>query len=144
MAVKEICVWKALILVLFIFAVGGQRSGPSFMVTFPAVIESGSNAKLCASLLKPNESLAMTVFLLDDQNRTTQLVQQRSSTEFHRCFTFQAPQVDGESVQKLKVVVQGSNFKMTEERKVMFRRYLPLTFIQTDKPIYNPGQTGEL
>ncbi|XP_067219842.1 alpha-2-macroglobulin-like protein 1 [Chanodichthys erythropterus] len=141
MAVKEICVGKVLILVLFIFAVGGQRSGPSFLVTFPAVIESGSNAKLCASLLKPNESLAMTVSLLDDQNRTTQLVQQRSSTEFHRCFTFQAPRVDGESVQKLKVVVQGSNFKMTEERKVMFRRYLPLTFIQTDKPIYNPGQT---
>ncbi|KTF78514.1 hypothetical protein cypCar_00037440, partial [Cyprinus carpio] len=31
---------------------------------------------------------------------------------------------------------------MTEERKVMFRRYHPLTFIQTDKPIYIPGQTG--
>ncbi|CAM4713487.1 unnamed protein product [Leuciscus chuanchicus] len=30
---------------------------------------------------------------------------------------------------------------MTEERKVMFRSYLPLTFIQTDKPLYNPGQT---
>jgi len=49
-----------------------------------------------------------------------------------------------ESVQTLKVEVQGRTFKMTEERKVMFRSYLPLTFIQTDKPIYNSGQTGEL
>ncbi|RXN08318.1 alpha-2-macroglobulin-like isoform X2 [Labeo rohita] len=83
----------------------------------------------------------MTVSLLDDKDVTTQLVQQRSRMEFHQCFNFQAPQVDAESVQKLQVVVKGRSFKMTEERKVMFRRYVPLTFIQTDKPIYNPGQT---
>ncbi|KTF99972.1 hypothetical protein cypCar_00019544 [Cyprinus carpio] len=132
----EICVWKGLILALFFFAVDGhklrpiavdrprlepfavdgQRSGPWFLVTFPAVIESGSDAKLCAILLKPNETLTMTVSLLDDKNNV-------------------------ESVWKLNVVVKGKCFKMTEERKVMFRPYLPLTFIQTDKPIYNPGQT---
>ncbi|ROL50597.1 Alpha-2-macroglobulin [Anabarilius grahami] len=110
------------------------------MVTFPAVIESGSEAKLCVTLLKPQESLTLTVSLLDDKNRTTRLVQQVSSTPFHRSFSFQAPRVDGESVQKMKVEVQGRVFRVTEERKVMFRRYLPLTFIQTDKPIYNPGQ----
>ncbi|ROL50863.1 Alpha-2-macroglobulin-like protein 1 [Anabarilius grahami] len=111
-----------------------------FMVTFPAVIESGSEAKLCVTLLKPQESLTLTVSLLDDKNRTTKLVQQVSSTPFHRSFSFQAPRVDGESVQKMKVEVQGRVFRVTDERKVMFRRYLPLTFIQTDKPIYNPGQ----
>uniref|UniRef100_A0A8C1TZQ2 Alpha-2-macroglobulin-like n=1 Tax=Cyprinus carpio TaxID=7962 RepID=A0A8C1TZQ2_CYPCA len=158
----EICVWKGLILALFFFAVDGhklrpiavdrprlepfavdgQRSGPWFLVTFPAVIESGSDAKLCAILLKPNETLTMTVSLLDDKNRTTHLVQQRSaSAAIYRCFRFQAPCVDVESVWKLNVVVKGKCFKMTEERKVMFRPYLPLTFIQTDKPIYNPGQT---
>ncbi|KAK7175525.1 hypothetical protein R3I93_002441 [Phoxinus phoxinus] len=111
------------------------------MVTFPAVIETGSDAKLCASLLKPQESLTMTVSLLDEENGMTQLMQQVSSKPFHRCFCFQAPRVDKESVQTLKVEVQGMVFRATEERKVMFRRYLPLTFIQTDKPIYNPGQT---
>ncbi|XP_026110622.1 alpha-2-macroglobulin-like [Carassius auratus] len=137
---NQFCVWKGLILVLFLFAVDGQRSGPSFLVMFSAVIESGSNAKLCASLLKPNESLAMTIFLVDDQNQTTPLAQQSSSDAFHRCFSFKAPKVDGELVQKVRVVLQGRFFKMTEERKVLFRSYLPLTFIQTDKPIYNPGQ----
>ncbi len=58
-------------------------------------------------------------------------------------FSLQAPQVDGELVQSLRVILQGRFFKMTEERKVMFRSYLPLTLIQTDKPIYNPGQIGE-
>ncbi|CAM4547116.1 unnamed protein product [Leuciscus chuanchicus] len=71
----------------------------------------------------------------------TQLVKHVSSVPFHRCFCFQAPRVDGESVQKLKVEVQGKDFRATDESKIMFRRYLSLTFIQTDKPIYNPGQT---
>ncbi|XP_039543582.1 pregnancy zone protein-like [Pimephales promelas] len=139
MAVREIFVWRGLILALFLFAVDGQKR-PLFMVTFPAVIESGSDAKLCASLLKPQGRLTMTVSLLDDK-RTTRLVQQVSSKPFHRCFSFQAPRVDGESVQMLKVEVQGNVFRASDERKVMFKRYLPLTFIQTDKPIYNPGQT---
>uniref|UniRef100_A0A8C2B9P8 Uncharacterized protein n=1 Tax=Cyprinus carpio TaxID=7962 RepID=A0A8C2B9P8_CYPCA len=41
----------------------------------------------------------------------------------------------------MKVELQGESFKITEERKVMFKHYHPLTFIQTDKPIYIPGQT---
>lgn len=56
----------------------------------------------------------------------------------------QAPRVDGDSVQRIRVEVRGRLFKLVEERKVMFRSYYPLTFIQTDKPIYTPGQTGEL
>uniref|UniRef100_A0A671NMC7 Alpha-2-macroglobulin-like n=1 Tax=Sinocyclocheilus anshuiensis TaxID=1608454 RepID=A0A671NMC7_9TELE len=111
-----------------------------FMVTFPAVIESGSEAKLCASLLKPNESLAMNIYLVHG-DQSTLLLQEKAEEEFHRCFNFNAPLVEAESVQRMKVELHGESFKMTEERKVMFKSYNPLTFIQTDKPIYNPGQT---
>uniref|UniRef100_A0A8B9KCF3 Alpha-2-macroglobulin bait region domain-containing protein n=1 Tax=Astyanax mexicanus TaxID=7994 RepID=A0A8B9KCF3_ASTMX len=110
-----------------------------FMVTFPAVIESGSEAKLCVSLLKPNETLQLTVYLLHKkQNRT--LLQERVEEEFHRCSQFKAPKIKGQSVQEIRVEVKGENFLMTETRKVVFKSYKPLTFIQTDKPIYNPGQ----
>uniref|UniRef100_A0A8C2Q753 Alpha-2-macroglobulin-like n=1 Tax=Cyprinus carpio TaxID=7962 RepID=A0A8C2Q753_CYPCA len=110
------------------------------MVTFPAVIESGSEAKLCASLLKPNESLVMNIYLVHG-DQSTLLLQEKAEEEFHRCFNFKAPLVEAESVQTMKVELQGESFKMTEERKVIFRSYHPLTFIQTDKPIYIPGQT---
>uniref|UniRef100_A0A8B9KQV6 Prolactin-induced protein n=1 Tax=Astyanax mexicanus TaxID=7994 RepID=A0A8B9KQV6_ASTMX len=111
-----------------------------FMVTFPAVIESGSEAKLCVSLLKLNEALQLTVYLLhNNQNRT--LLQERVAEEFHRCSQFKAPRVEAQSVQQIRVEVKGEHFLMAETRKVMFKSYNPLTFIQTDKPIYNPGQT---
>ncbi|KAL7848749.1 hypothetical protein SRHO_G00203720 [Serrasalmus rhombeus] len=58
-----------------------------FMVTFPAVIESGSEATLCTSLLKPNETLQLTVYLVhDNQNRT--LLQETVEEDFHHCSKF--------------------------------------------------------
>ncbi len=59
----------------------------SFMVTFPAVIESGSEAKLCASLLKPNESLVMDIYVVHG-DQSTLLLQEKAEEEFHRCFNF--------------------------------------------------------
>ncbi|XP_065137347.1 alpha-2-macroglobulin-like [Paramisgurnus dabryanus] len=139
MGVKRIF-WIELVLTFVLCCVNGQTLGPRFLVTFPAVIQSGSESKLCASLLNPRESLVMNVQVVDG-NQSTLLLQSRSSEEFHRCFNFQAPRVEKDSVQKIKVEVRGRSFQVTEERKVMFRPYYPLTFIQADKPIYTPGQT---
>ncbi|KAF4086027.1 hypothetical protein AMELA_G00101410 [Ameiurus melas] len=141
MVVRQVNIRIRLLLAFFLFlSVYGQTSGPYFMVTFPAVIESGSNAKLCVSLLKPNETLQMNIYLVhNNQNRS--LLQETVEKEIHHCSHFEAPQVVGESVQEIKVEVSGESFKMTEKRKVMFKSYNTLVFIQTDKPIYNPGQT---
>uniref|UniRef100_A0A8C7TQ39 Alpha-2-macroglobulin-like n=1 Tax=Oncorhynchus mykiss TaxID=8022 RepID=A0A8C7TQ39_ONCMY len=112
-----------------------------YMVAIPAVIQAGSEAKLCASLLQPNETLVMTISLIVDEQSKI-LLQESSDQEFHRCFQFQAPQVESDQVQNFKVEVRGETFLSTEERKVMIKPYSPMTFIQTNKPIYNPGQTG--
>ncbi|CAB1347764.1 unnamed protein product, partial [Coregonus sp. 'balchen'] len=101
-----------------------------YMVATPAVIQAGSEAKLCASLLQPNETLVMTISLIaNGQNKT--LLQESSDQEFHRCFQFQVSPALGD--------IQNHSNKM--ERKVMIKPYSPMTFVQTDKPIYNPGHT---
>uniref|UniRef100_A0AAR2IQN5 Alpha-2-macroglobulin domain-containing protein n=1 Tax=Pygocentrus nattereri TaxID=42514 RepID=A0AAR2IQN5_PYGNA len=105
-----------------------------FMVTFPAVIESGSEATLCTSLLKPNEILQMTIYLVHDNHNRT-LLQETVEEEFHRCSQFKV------SFFFYFILLLLLFFEMTKKRKVMFKSYNPLTFIQTDKPIYNPGQT---
>ncbi|XP_051551628.1 alpha-2-macroglobulin-like protein 1 [Myxocyprinus asiaticus] len=139
MAVKEICVWKWLILGLF-FCVNGATAGPFFIVTFPVVIESGSQPKLCVSLYKPNETLSMRIYLVNEDLNTV-LFEIKTKIGFHHCLNFQAPLVVGESVQKIKTIIQGRSFNVAEERKVLLKSFGNLTFIQTDKPIYNPGQT---
>lgn len=54
----------------------------------------------------------------------------------------QVPLVQKNVVQNLEVEVQGDTFYSKEVRKVMIKIYQPMTFVQTDKPIYLPGQTG--
>lgn len=44
----------------------------------------------------------------------------------------------------LEVEVRGDTFHSKESRKVLVKRFKPASFIQTDKPIYIPGQTGKL
>ncbi|KAG7282540.1 hypothetical protein CRUP_001115, partial [Coryphaenoides rupestris] len=108
---------------------GQAAAGPHYMVTIPAVLEAGAESRLCASLLSPNESLHMTVTLKSKEENIT-LFQQTSDV----------PKVLY-SVRELEVIVQGQEFVMKEVRKVLIQSYTPQTFIQTDKPIYLPGQT---
>nr|XP_055052353.1 alpha-2-macroglobulin-like [Misgurnus anguillicaudatus] len=113
-------------------------SKPVFMVTFPAVIKSGSQAKLCVSIMKLTESVLLTIDLVhENQNKT--LLQVETMNELHRCHDFQAPMLD--SVQEVKVMAQGKNTLVTETRKIKFTSVRPLTIIGMDKRIYNPGQT---
>uniref|UniRef100_A0A4W5JX13 Uncharacterized protein n=1 Tax=Hucho hucho TaxID=62062 RepID=A0A4W5JX13_9TELE len=77
------------------FSVAGCVLCRVYMVAIPAVIQAGSEAKLCASLLQPNETLVMTISLMaDGQNK--RLLHESSDQEFHRCFQFQVspPLVD--------------------------------------------------
>ncbi|XP_070762047.1 alpha-2-macroglobulin-like [Enoplosus armatus] len=120
--------------------VGQALVEPHYMLAIPAVLEAGAETKFCASLLQPNETLVLTVTLKSQEQNTT-LLQKTSNAEFHTCVQFKAPLVQNEEVQKLEVEVRGDTFYSKEVRKVKIKAYQPMTFVQTDKPIYLPGQT---
>ncbi|XP_063063348.1 alpha-2-macroglobulin-like [Engraulis encrasicolus] len=114
---------------------------PSFLVSFPALIRSESEAKLCASLMSPNETMRMSIYLTDGDQKKL-LHQESSDKEFHRCFTFQAPAVDEDKVQSIRVEVDGQTSHWTKDSRIKFTpKHNPIMLIQTDKPIYTPGQT---
>uniref|UniRef100_A0A3B3YWZ2 Uncharacterized protein n=1 Tax=Poecilia mexicana TaxID=48701 RepID=A0A3B3YWZ2_9TELE len=102
-----------------------------YMVTIPAVLEAGAQTKFCASLLEPNETLTMTVTLKSGEKNTT-LYEKTSSEEFHESHT---------NCRNISMV-HGFTDVVLFFRKVLIKAYQPMTFIQTDKPIYLPGQTG--
>lgn len=51
--------------------------------------------------------------------------------------------MEGEKILDFEVEVRGDTFHSKEVRKVMIKAYKAGTFIQTDKPLYLPGQTGK-
>ncbi|XP_073343453.1 alpha-2-macroglobulin-P-like isoform X3 [Pagrus major] len=131
--------WTLFVCLSWMF-VGQVVAGPQYMVAIPAVVEAGAQTKFCASLLQPNETLVMNITLISQEKRTV-LFEKTTSTAFHTCVQFQAPFVQKNEVQHFKVEVQGATFHSEDVRKVMIKIYRPVTFIQTDKPIYLPGQT---
>uniref|UniRef100_A0A3P9CXM5 Alpha-2-macroglobulin-like n=1 Tax=Maylandia zebra TaxID=106582 RepID=A0A3P9CXM5_9CICH len=111
---------------------------PFYLVAIPAVIEAGAEAKFCATLRQPSGTLVMTVTLMSREKNTT-LFTHTSNEAFQTCVQFEAPLVRKE-VQNFQVEVRGDTFYSKQVRKVMIRASDPVTFIQTDKPIYLPGQ----
>ncbi|XP_039678890.1 alpha-2-macroglobulin-like [Perca fluviatilis] len=131
--------WKLCVFLSWM-CVGQAVAGPQYMVAIPAILESGAETKFCASLLQPSETLEMSVTLMSQEANTT-LLKETSSQEFHTCTKFKVPLVQDEVVQNFVVEVRGDTFYSKQVRKVKIKVYRPMTFIQTDKPIYLPGQT---
>ncbi|XP_030601197.1 alpha-2-macroglobulin-like isoform X2 [Archocentrus centrarchus] len=139
MGCSGILTWTLCVL-LSCMCVDQVGAEPQYLVAIPAVIEAGAETRFCASLLQPSETLVMTVTLRSTEENTT-LLTHKSNEEFHTCTEFKAPLVEREKIMDFEVEVRGDTFHSKEVRKVMIKAYKAKTFIQTDKPIYLPGQT---
>ncbi|CAJ1065980.1 alpha-2-macroglobulin-like protein 1 isoform X1 [Xyrichtys novacula] len=131
--------WTLFVFLSWIF-VGQVVADPQYLVAVPKVLEAGAESKYCVSLLQPDEPLNITITLTSEEEETV-LLKTTASMEFHQCYIFQAPMEDDEKILNFKVVVDGNKFKSEEVRRVMVKGYQQLTFIQTDRPLYLPGQT---
>lgn len=58
-----------------------------YMVAIPAVLEAGADARFCASLMQPNETVVMTVVMMSAEKNTT-VLKETSSEAFHKCIDF--------------------------------------------------------
>ncbi|XP_008296526.1 alpha-2-macroglobulin-like [Stegastes partitus] len=141
MARPRIQMWTWTLCALWV-CVSQALTGPQYMVTFPAVLEAESETKLCASLMQPNETLHMTVTLMSNHLNKT-LLQRTAKEDFHDCVHFMTPAVANEELQNVEVKVQGNTFYSRESKKVLIKAHRPMSFVQTDKPIYLPGQKGK-
>uniref|UniRef100_UPI0037E81E65 alpha-2-macroglobulin-like n=1 Tax=Semicossyphus pulcher TaxID=241346 RepID=UPI0037E81E65 len=128
----------ALCVFLSWLSVGQAATGPKYTVTIPAILEAGVETQLCASLLNPNETLALTATLMSQEQNLT-VIREITSQPYHFCIKFMVPSGNDEMA-KLEVELQGGTFHSKEVRKVLIKSYKPMTFVQTDKPIYLPGQ----
>ncbi|KAM8853867.1 alpha-2-macroglobulin-P-like [Synchiropus picturatus] len=133
--------WTGTLCVLLSWVCFAQiEAGPQYMVAIPAVLEAGATNRFCINLMQPNETLQMRVTLQSHEKNTT-LFLDTTDVDYQRCVDFKAPAVADEAVKMLETVVQGKTFYSREVRKVKIKSYKPVTFIQTDKPLYLPGQT---
>ncbi|XP_073673369.1 alpha-2-macroglobulin-like protein 1 [Garra rufa] len=114
---------------------------PIFLVTVTSQAVGGSTETLCAHINEPKEPLSIVVTLRTDNSKLTILKQGSIKKDFYKCVPFKVPVVTEESVASVDVDIRGGKTSLNKTTKILIIPTRNLLFIQSDKPIYKPGQT---
>ncbi|NXF78870.1 A2MG protein, partial [Sclerurus mexicanus] len=112
-----------------------------YMVLLPFLIHTDSPEKVCVQLTHLNESVTLST-TLEYQGENRSLIDDVvSEKDIFTCIPFSLPKSNSTSVAFLTVTVKGDTLQFKSRKSVLVKNSESLVFIQTDKPIYKPGQT---
>uniref|UniRef100_A0A672V329 Alpha-2-macroglobulin n=1 Tax=Strigops habroptila TaxID=2489341 RepID=A0A672V329_STRHB len=113
-----------------------------YTVLLPFLIHTDSPEKVCVQLTHLNESVTLSA-TLEYQGENRSLIDDVvSEKDVFTCIPFSLPKSNSwSSVVFLTVTVKGATLQFRSRKSVLVKNYESLVFIQTDKPIYKPGQT---
>ncbi|XP_053925174.1 alpha-2-macroglobulin isoform X2 [Cuculus canorus] len=142
---KDWPLFKPNIFLLLLFFVPGDASPatePQYMVLLPSVIHTDSPEKVCVQLTHLNESVTLSA-MLEYQGENRSLINDVvSEKDTFTCVPFSLPKSNSPSpVTFMSVMVKGATLEFRSRRLVLVENSESLIFVQTDKPIYKPGQT---
>uniref|UniRef100_A0A8C0UJ33 Alpha-2-macroglobulin n=1 Tax=Cyanistes caeruleus TaxID=156563 RepID=A0A8C0UJ33_CYACU len=110
-----------------------------YLVLVPFLIHTESQEKVCVQLTHLNESVSATLeYLGENRSLIDDVV---SEKDVFTCIPFSLPKSNSTSVAFLTVTVTGDTLQFKSRKSVLIKNSESLVFIQTDKPIYKPGQT---
>uniref|UniRef100_A0A670HNJ2 Macroglobulin domain-containing protein n=1 Tax=Podarcis muralis TaxID=64176 RepID=A0A670HNJ2_PODMU len=118
---------------------------PHHLVLVPFVLQAETSEKICVHVTQLNKSVTVNITLENlAETRTSHVV---SKTNPFQCVPFQVPRLSNspeasEATLTVEVAVdwRGMLFVSHERQQVLVRNPESLVFVQTDKPIYKPGQ----
>ncbi|XP_055972615.1 alpha-2-macroglobulin-like [Sorex fumeus] len=114
---------------------------PQYMVLIPSLLHTGTPEKGCVLLSHLNETVTVSATLESlKENRSlfSDLVVEKDT--FH-CVSFVIPLSSShEEVMFITTQVKGPTQEFKKRNTVLVKNHESLVFVQTDKPIYKPGQ----
>ncbi|XP_053536533.1 alpha-2-macroglobulin-like protein 1 [Ictalurus punctatus] len=122
---------------------GPPREGSVFCFYLLAVTSQavgGTTETLCITV-NPYKEVSLEVNLELNGDRVVLLKEISIKQEYYRCIPFQVPVVSVESVASIDIQINGESTFLNKTTKILIKPPTSLIIIQTDKPIYKPGQT---
>ncbi|KFQ03622.1 Alpha-2-macroglobulin, partial [Leptosomus discolor] len=113
-----------------------------YVVLLPFLIHTDSPEKVCVQLTHLNESVTLSA-TLEYQGENRSLIDDVvSEKDLFTCIPFSLPKSNSQSpVTFITVMVKGATLQFRSRKSVLVKNSESLVFVQTDKPIYKPGQT---
>uniref|UniRef100_A0A663LTK1 Macroglobulin domain-containing protein n=1 Tax=Athene cunicularia TaxID=194338 RepID=A0A663LTK1_ATHCN len=117
----------------------------NYAVAIPSQLYYPFSETVCLQLSKKQAvPTHVTVTLQSRAGNETLITQSISQLNFFHCTSFQVPPPVGkpDEVAFIVVTVLEANSEFEKKQKVLIKHADKKTFIQTDKPVYKPGQIG--
>ncbi|KAM8924689.1 alpha-2-macroglobulin-like protein 1 [Pelodytes ibericus] len=114
-----------------------------YVITIPAQMSYPSLERACVIFPYLKGMLHLRLELHRDKQTQLLAEDKIHVPNYSHCYTFQVPDVDEEKKQVwfFQLTAQGESININQTKKVLITKTKHLTFIQSDKPIYKPGQT---
>ncbi|XP_052557719.1 alpha-2-macroglobulin isoform X5 [Tympanuchus pallidicinctus] len=130
------------ILLFFLLGDASLITEPQYMVLLPFLIHTDSPEKICVQLTHLNESVSLNA-AIEYQGENRSLIDDVvSENDLFTCIPFTIPKSKSQStVTFITVTVKGETLQFRSRKSVLVKNSESLVFVQTDKPIYKPGQT---
>ncbi|XP_036400858.1 alpha-2-macroglobulin-like isoform X2 [Megalops cyprinoides] len=112
-----------------------------YLVTVTSQTVGGSKETLCAQIHHAKEPVSFVVTLEMEDGGNTTLLEELAVAQFYRCVQFRVPLVIIDTVARIRATVQVGETSLNKTTKILIQRRPLISVIQTDKPIYKPGQT---
>ncbi|XP_058490209.1 alpha-2-macroglobulin [Solea solea] len=138
--VLQLCAVVILASVLLHTATSLHHNDTIYAVTVSSRVTAGKQETLCAQIHGPSEPVKLTVSF-DMNSERTIILEESVTQDFYRCLNFQVPVVSSNTVASIAVTVEGESASVDKKTKILIEPPAFLHIVQTDKPIYKPGQT---
>ncbi|NXH01754.1 A2MG protein, partial [Loxia leucoptera] len=113
-----------------------------YMVLVPYLIHTDSQEKVCIQLTHLNESVSLSATVEDLWGNSSLIDDMVSEKDVFTCIPFSLPKPRLPlPFVFLTVTVKGATLQFSSRKLLAVQNSESLVFIQTDKPIYKPGQT---
>ncbi|XP_074858372.1 alpha-2-macroglobulin-like isoform X2 [Carettochelys insculpta] len=134
---------RSIFLLLLFFLLGNTSptTEPQYLVLVPFLIHTNVSERICVQLTHLNESVTLSATLEHAGENRSLIADMVAEKDVFKCVPFTVPKASGLPIAFLTVLVKGPTLKFRSRKSVLVKDTESLVFVQTDKPIYKPGQT---
>ncbi|NXF96145.1 OVOS protein, partial [Eubucco bourcierii] len=133
--------WLKFLLAILLHITTAKEPEPQYVLMVPAVLQSDSPGQVCLQFLNLNETVSIRVILEYAAVNTTIFEKTVTARDDLQCFNFTTARVRSAPLAFISFSAKGTTVNLEERRSVMIWHAESIVFVQTDKPIYKPGQS---
>uniref|UniRef100_A0A2K6ULX0 PZP alpha-2-macroglobulin like n=1 Tax=Saimiri boliviensis boliviensis TaxID=39432 RepID=A0A2K6ULX0_SAIBB len=130
------------LLLLLLSANDSDSAEPQYMVLVPSLLHTETPEKGCVLLSHLNETVTLSASLESSGGNRSLFTDLVAEKGLFQCVSFTLPRISALSeVAFLSIHIKGPTQDFRKRNTLLVKNAQSLVFVQTDKPIYKPGQT---